>query len=240
MGEPLMYRDARGRTMIDIIKLCELHGIKLNLTTNGSFHSPHLGMSVDQWSRLLMPVLSDVKFSWNGASAAVNERIMKKSNFARQLSNLKQFLAIRKEMSDAAAAAATATVPVPVCDVSVTLQLTFLEENYLEIPKVIELGIDLGVDRIKGHHLWAHVPEMAAQSMRRSNDSIRRWNEVVAQCIAIASSRRLSNGKQVLYCPVHCTVLFIAARVARVMYRYAWQLVNPSDGAVCWWCGVVL
>jgi hypothetical protein len=40
MGEPLMYRDAKGRTFEDIIKLCRDYNIKLNLTTNGSFHSP--------------------------------------------------------------------------------------------------------------------------------------------------------------------------------------------------------
>lgn len=40
MGEPLMYRDAKGRTFEDIIKLCCDYNIKLNLTTNGSFFSP--------------------------------------------------------------------------------------------------------------------------------------------------------------------------------------------------------
>ena len=46
MGEPLMYRDSKGRTFEDIIKLCRQYNIKLNLTTNGSFHSPqgHSGM----------------------------------------------------------------------------------------------------------------------------------------------------------------------------------------------------
>jgi len=40
MGEPLMYRDGKGRTFENIIKLCRDYNIKLNLTTNGSFHSP--------------------------------------------------------------------------------------------------------------------------------------------------------------------------------------------------------
>ncbi len=48
MGEPLMYRDTKGRTFEDIIKLCRDYNIKLNLTTNGSFHSPqgHSGMNL--------------------------------------------------------------------------------------------------------------------------------------------------------------------------------------------------
>lgn len=48
MGEPLMYRDAKGRTFEDIINLCRSYNIKLNLTTNGSFYSPqgHSGIHV--------------------------------------------------------------------------------------------------------------------------------------------------------------------------------------------------
>lgn len=53
MGEPLMYRDVKGRTFEDIIKLCRDYNIKLNLTTNGSFHSPqgHSGMNFSNGSR---------------------------------------------------------------------------------------------------------------------------------------------------------------------------------------------
>jgi hypothetical protein len=87
MGEPLMYRDSRGRTLRDVIQLCRTFGLKLNLTTNGTFHSPHLNMTVEQWARELCPVLSDVKFSWNGASSAVQQRVMIRSKFDTQVSS---------------------------------------------------------------------------------------------------------------------------------------------------------
>ena len=99
-----MYRDVKGRTFEDIIKLCRDYNIKLNLTTNGSFHSPqgHSGMckcfdkshwnslfcfltSVSEWAHLLVPVLSDVKFSWNGVTKKTQELIMKHSKFDRQV-----------------------------------------------------------------------------------------------------------------------------------------------------------
>ena len=36
---------------------------------------------------------------------------------------------------------------------SVTLQMTFMEMNLEQVPKVVELAIREGVDRVKGHHL---------------------------------------------------------------------------------------
>ena len=100
MGEPLMYRDGQGRTFEDIIKLCRDYRIKLNLTTNGSFHSPqgHSGLFlstdylnrrssrlVTEWARLLLPVLSDVKFSWNGTTKVTQELVMKHSKLDKQV-----------------------------------------------------------------------------------------------------------------------------------------------------------
>lgn len=97
-----MYRDVKGRTFEDIIKLCRDYNIKLNLTTNGSFHSPqgHSGiyfinkfyinintsfLSVAEWAHLLLPVLSDVKFSWNGITKTTQELVMKNSKLDKQV-----------------------------------------------------------------------------------------------------------------------------------------------------------
>jgi hypothetical protein len=79
-----MY-NSNGRTLKDIIDLCVKHKIKLNLTTNGGFHAPHLRYTVDEWCDLLLPVLSDIKFSWNGATKATNEAIMKFSKWENQV-----------------------------------------------------------------------------------------------------------------------------------------------------------
>jgi hypothetical protein len=59
----------------------------------------------------------------------------------------------------------------------VTFQLTFLEANVAELADIVRLAIDLGVDRVKGHHLWAHFEAIESQSMRRDADAIRRWNQ---------------------------------------------------------------
>ncbi|CAF0881547.1 unnamed protein product [Rotaria sordida] len=185
MGEPLMYRDAKGRTFEDIIKLCRDYNIKLNLTTNGSFFSPQ-GHSVTEWAHLLMPVLSDIKFSWNGSTKTTQELVMKNSKLDKQLKNLTEFIRIRDEYTDKGDNR-----------VSITLQLTFMEINLPEIPEIVKLGISLGVDRIKGHHLWAHFKQIKDQNLRRSPESIHRWNQCVIECQNIARQYLLPTGKQI-------------------------------------------
>ena len=80
----------------------------------------------------------------------------------------------------------------------VTFQLTFLEESVAELADIISLAIDLGVDRVKGHHLWAHFDEIKDQSMRRSPEAIRRWNVAVDAARAVATERPLANGNHIL------------------------------------------
>jgi hypothetical protein len=53
----------------------------------------------------------------------------------------------------------------------VTFQLTFLESNISELADIVRLAIELGVDRVKGHHLWAHFSQIRELSMRRSPDA---------------------------------------------------------------------
>lgn len=63
----------------------------------------------------------------------------------------------------------------------------------------------MGIDRIKGHHLWAHFQEIKDQNLRRSSESIRRWNQCVIECQSIARQNLLPNGKQVRYFKYHPT-----------------------------------
>jgi len=178
MGEPLLYDQFEG-----IIELCQRYGVKLNLTTNGTF--PRLGAA--EWARRIVPVTSDVKISWNGATKATQEAIMVGSKWENVLENARTFIAIR----DAHAAAGGNRC-------RVTFQLTFLESNVHELADMVRLAIDLGVDRVKGHHLWAHFDAIRDQSMRRNADSIGRWNAAVLEARDVAAQKPLPNGKHVL------------------------------------------
>ena len=178
MGEPLLYEHFE-----EIIALCRQHGVKLNLTTNGTF--PRLG--AEAWALLIAPVTSDVKISWNGAKKETQEAIMIGAQWEAVLDNVRTFIAVRDEHSRAGGHRCR-----------VTLQLTFLEANVAELGDIVRLAVDLGVDRVKGHHLWAHFDAISDQSMRRSPEAIRTWNAAVVAARAAAAERTLPNGEHIL------------------------------------------
>ena len=74
--------------------------------------------------------------------------------------------------------------------------MTLFSRVFLSV-QIVKLGVSLGVDRIKGHHLWAHFKQIKDQNLRRSSDAIRRWNGCVVECQSIAREQLLPNGKQV-------------------------------------------
>jgi MoaA/NifB/PqqE/SkfB family radical SAM enzyme len=178
MGEPLLFKDFE-----QIIELCKEFGVKLNLTTNSTF--PIKGVS--SWAKLIVPITSDIKISWNGATKTTQEKIMRGSNFEKGIQNIKEFIRIRNDY---------AKIGKNYCQV--TLQLTFMETNLPELADIVRLGIDLGVDRIKGHHLWTHFAEIEQLSLRRNAASIARWNNVVLKAKKIAAESLLPNGKNIL------------------------------------------
>lgn len=178
MGEPLLYPG-----FDEIVEACQEHGVALNLTTNGTF--PRRGARA--WAERLVPVTSDIKVSWNGATAETQEAIMLGAQWTRVLENVRTFIKVR----DAHAAAGGNRC-------RVTFQLTFLESNVDELPAIVRLAAELGVDRVKGHHLWVHFDALEGESMRRSPEAIRRWNAIVHEARAAAESTRLPNGRRVL------------------------------------------
>lgn len=178
MGEPLLYEPFER-----IVELCEQYRVKLNLTTNGTF--PRLG--AEAWAKLLVPVTSDIKISWNGATKATQETIMVGSTWEKMLANVRTLIQIRDEHAQGGGNRCR-----------ITFQLTFLESNVGELGDIVRLAIELGVDRVKGHHLWAHFDQIKDQSMRRNVESITRWNKAVEDARAAAAEKTLPNGRPIL------------------------------------------
>lgn len=170
MGEPLIY--PHFETFLD---LCHELDLKLNLTTNGTFPSPEKHQNVEYWAKRIVPIGSDVKISWNGATSSIHNAIMLKSSLDQHMQNAKRFIKVRDELSTG-------------YDCSLTMQLTFMKDNLEEVPAMVHLAIDLGFDRIKGHQLWSHFPEIEEQNLRNNIESAERWNEVVDICESIAVS----------------------------------------------------
>jgi glycosyltransferase involved in cell wall biosynthesis/MoaA/NifB/PqqE/SkfB family radical SAM enzyme len=162
MGEPLLYEHFEA-----LLALCARVGVRLNLTTNGTF--PRLG--AEAWARRIVPVCSDTKISFNGARAQTQARIMRGSDWAQIIENIRAFLAVRDEHAAQGGNRC-----------SVTLQVTFLESNLQELPDLVRMAAKLGADRVKGHHVWVHHEGLRLESLRRSEDSIARWNATVQAC----------------------------------------------------------
>ncbi|MET0396737.1 MAG: glycosyltransferase [Longimicrobiaceae bacterium] len=178
MGEPLVYRH-----FDDLVDLCMEQGLLMNLTTNGTF--PRRGAR--EWARRLVPVLSDVKISWNGATRETHEAVMLGARWKRVLENLRVFVAERDAHALAGGHRAR-----------ITLQLTFLQTNVAELADIVRLAASLGVDRVKGHHLWAHFDAIRPLSMRRDPRSIARWNQAVHEARRAADEHRLPDGRRLL------------------------------------------
>jgi glycosyltransferase involved in cell wall biosynthesis/MoaA/NifB/PqqE/SkfB family radical SAM enzyme len=178
MGEPLLYKE-----FDKIFELAELKNIKINLTTNGTFPKK----SVAAWAKLIVPNTSDVKISWNGATKETSEKVMQGIDFEKAIENVKEFIKYRDEHF-----ANTGYF----C--RVTFQLTFMQNNMHELAAIVKLAASLGVDRVKGHQLWAHFEEIKGLSMKVSKESIAKWNEYVMQALVAQEQFRKPNGEKVL------------------------------------------
>jgi len=178
MGEPLLYPHFNL-----ILELCKELGLKLNLTTNGTFPCRQKDHCVEYWAQQIVPICNDVKISWNGASESVQHQIMGTS-LNTHIKKARRFIAIRDNISSSTG---------HYC--SMTMQLTFMRSNLYEIPKMLELAIELGFDRIKGHQLWAHFTELEKQSLHNNLDWAERWNMVITECQSIVNAHSKATGK---------------------------------------------
>ena len=107
------------------------------------------------------------------------------SRFETQVANLEAWIAARDALSAAGGNRA-----------SVTLQLTFMASNIAEIPEIVRLAARTGVDRVKGHHLWAHFAAIAGDDLRRSHDSVQSWNACAMACARIVADTPLPGGRR--------------------------------------------
>jgi radical SAM protein with 4Fe4S-binding SPASM domain len=168
--------------MDGLLDLCAAAGVKVNLTTNGTFP----GRGAAAWAERLAPACSDVKVSWNGAVAATAEAVMPGLRFENALAGVRDFAAVRDRTSAAGGSR---------CRLS--FQVTAMEPNLAELPAIVRLAASLGVDRVKVNQLQTHFEELRPLSLRRSAGSIRRWNEAVRACRRAAEEVR-RQGREVL------------------------------------------
>ena len=120
MGEPLLYSRFE-----DLLHLCEISGIKMNLTTNGTFPGKWGSPSV---MFELVQACSDIK---------VSTLAYEMGGFLRNLwrENVEKLIECRKRRLDSSA--------------TISLQVTLHRENIQEVKDILSWAEKVGVNRIK-------------------------------------------------------------------------------------------
>ena len=159
MGEPLLYKDFKR-----LISLIDHYGLKLNLTTNGTFPI----FDTQKWANLILPIASDIKISINGSKKQIAEKIMRGLSFKNQIANIRVLIETRDKMIEKG-----------INNPSISFQVTFMEKNLENLPDLLKLAIDLNINRFKGHHLWITNETMVKESLKKDQDSLNQWNNIV-------------------------------------------------------------
>lgn len=176
-GEPLLWDGLDA-----LVDRCAQRGLALNLTTNGTWP----GRGPARWATRLLPVVSDLKVSWNGSTPATASAIMAGIDLSRAIEALRVVIAHRDSV-----AAWTDQRP------TLSFQVTAQEGNVSELGDIVRLAAALGVDRVKVNQLQVRFPSLAQHSLRRNRLAIARWNHAVAQMRAAAAETKTPDGRHV-------------------------------------------
>jgi len=174
LGEPLLWAGLDA-----LLDACGAAGLRLNLTTNGTWP----GRGPRSWGERLYPLASDVKVSWNGACAATAEALMPGLDFAAAVAGVAEVAAARD-----AAAARTGVRG------RLSFQVTAQAGNVDELPAIARLAAALGVDRVKVNQLQPRQPFLLPRALTRSRAGLERWNAAAAALRAEGSTLRTSAG----------------------------------------------
>ena len=138
IGEPLCspWFSLLCKTMAD-------YGVLLDMTTNGT-------LLTRQNIAQILPILADMKISFDSISKKTFEDIRQGANFDKVCSNIDLITEMRMENS-------YRNKP------SITLQTTLMRKNYQELPEIIHFAHEKGVDRIKAFHLFSYSQQMDSE-----------------------------------------------------------------------------
>jgi len=127
------------------------YGVRMNLTTNGMLLDSEL-------SKSLMPILSELKISFDSPEKSTFERLRPGSNFETILENVKQAV-LAKHQYLKNKPQNTSGLP------RITLQATLMRENIEQLPDLVRLARNLGVDRLKAYLFIAYRQSEIGKSL---------------------------------------------------------------------------
>jgi len=141
-GEPFMTPKLR-----QFVELAERSGVSLQLNTNATLIKP--GELLER----LLRVASLVTFSVDAATPEVYAAIRVKSDLPRVLANIRLVVGLREALPRRERP-------------RLALAMVWMRDNLEELPLMVELVSELGLDRLEVAHLTAFDPENEARSLR--------------------------------------------------------------------------
>ncbi|MCR5124281.1 MAG: radical SAM protein [Treponema sp.] len=143
------------------------YGVLLDITSNGT-------LLTEEKIKKILPSLLDIKISFDGAKKETFEKIRKGADFDKVVQNIKNFVRLRNASKSHA---------------TITLQMTLFNFNYTELPDVIRLAKDLGVDKVKAYHVFSYSSEIDNFSLM---NNLSDFEKVRAESIELAKNIRMN------------------------------------------------
>lgn len=162
-GEPLVHP-----RFWDMVAIVKKSGNKVGFTTNG--------MLIDESTRTKLIQLVDVVgISVDGASAGVYQKIRPGSQFNRVIDNIGRLVEEKRRLKRATP--------------EVALLFTKMKSNIHELIRLVELGVELGVDRLVATNI-DYLAKWADDSLRVFGDSrvLDEYTEIVRQAKEVAEN----------------------------------------------------
>lgn len=145
MGEPLQTP-----FLPRILELLSTYSVRMNMVTNGT-------LLTREMSRRLLPQVGKIKVSFDGATKETFESIRRGSKFETVVENIRGFDAERRKLG--------LSEPPLLC-----LQVTLMRKNIEELPRIVEMASELGVDEIVGLHVYVFDKAFEPQSLLRHRE----------------------------------------------------------------------
>ena len=201
----------------EMLVTMERYGVRLNLTTNGT-------LLTESVMREIVPFLRDVKVSFDGARKETFEAIRKDAKFEDVVANIRTATRVRDEYI-----ALYGTEP-EFLRPSVTIQAVLMTTNISELPAMVELGSELGVDRVKGFNLMVLDPSFLQYSLVFDQE---RANFFIRQAQALAKTLGLQTKYQEPFDLSRNIFTYEDKRARKRPCEFLWQQINiETDGSV--------
>ncbi|MFO7990852.1 MAG: radical SAM protein, partial [Thermoplasmata archaeon] len=154
----------RGELFVDpnlqgILDLCRQYGVKADINTNGT-------LMTEEWIERNIDLLTDVKISIDGTKKSVFEKIRKGAKFSPVINNVRNLVRIRDENNLEK-------------DICISFEFTIMRQNVEQLPDLIKLADDVGVDCVKGYHMFVFRPGFEEDSMLKNKDL---YNKIFYKC----------------------------------------------------------